>query len=202
MDGTRPLAVAALAGALVGVTLYFYFRRQRSSPPHSPHSPDSTPDSPVAIAVAAPAGDTIVPPQVIIPATVAELDAAIELIWPAAARDASLVLGIDCEWRPTTRESPIARPVAVVQLATERIALVIPILRICTEAGGAVPPSLRALLESPRVIKAGVGVGGDVRKLRAHYHVTVCSALELQALAAAAHGRDASGLSLDRKSVV
>jgi ribonuclease D len=89
-----------------------------------------------------------------------------------------LVLGFDTEWRVMFRKGEAPRPTALVQLCTEDECFLFQVSQ------HAVTPTLRTLLESPRVVKAGVGVFADVAKLRSDYGVEMQGVMNLAQLAA------------------
>jgi hypothetical protein len=78
------------------------------------------------------------------------------------------VIGLDCEWRPVYTPGAAQRPVALLQLSWGRDVLLVPIQRIKT-----IPESLRALLASEHVLKAGVGIKEDALKLTREYGLSL-----------------------------
>lgn len=79
------------------------------------------------------------------------------------------VLGFDLEWEPSAKleTGTIKDNVSLIQIASEsRIAL----FQLASFSGNTIemlmPPSLRAILESPRILKAGVNIGADFTRLR------------------------------------
>lgn len=84
---------------------------------------------------------------------------------PEAARQAvrrfrgEMVLGFDTESRPSFRKGEV-HPVALVQIAGEKEAVLFQVLR------PGVADALVDLLSAPEVLKVGVGLKEDVRKLR------------------------------------
>eukprot|EP00808_Paulinella_micropora_P024099 g20687.t1 len=76
------------------------------------------------------------------------------------------VVGLDMEWKPTYQRGFQSNPVALVQVWNESLAL---LLRVrCFKS---LPPALVELLQHPQLLKAGVGVHEDVRKLQSSFPV-------------------------------
>jgi ribonuclease D len=71
----------------------------------------------------------------------------------------SPVLGFDTETKPSFRKGKNNR-VSLIQLANEKVALLVRINRI------GIPPELADLLSNPQVIKAGVAIHDDIRFLK------------------------------------
>jgi len=85
------------------------------------------------------------------------------------------VVGFDTETRPSFKVGQ-KYPPALAQVATARTVYLFQLLRIdCA-------PVLRALLESP-TIKAGVGIGDDIKALRAVFDFQPAAIVDLGALA-------------------
>ncbi len=74
------------------------------------------------------------------------------------------LLGLDCEWQPQGRGGKQWPMVSVLQLSTETDCIII---RPAGAVSGTmhIPDCIRTVLEDPRVVKAGVGVAEDVRRL-------------------------------------
>ncbi|KAA0147858.1 hypothetical protein FNF29_07071 [Cafeteria roenbergensis] len=140
---------------------------------------DAASDPPAAAAAAAAASSASKAPDA---KHASAPQAALDSPAPAGARLARdcaggarpAVVGLDCEWRPTFRAGAAQRPVALLQLSWGRCVLLVPLLRL-----RAFPASLRALLESPDVLKTGVGVEGDARKLGKDYGVVCRGVLDV-----------------------
>ncbi|KAJ4352699.1 hypothetical protein N0V95_004024 [Ascochyta clinopodiicola] len=76
------------------------------------------------------------------------------------------VLGFDIEWKPYAAASSIKKNVSLIQLACEdRIALFHVALFKGTSAAQLLPPTLKAILESPDIYKVGVAVKGDFSRI-------------------------------------
>eukprot|EP00035_Acanthoeca_spectabilis_P009492 m.168035 g.168035 ORF g.168035 m.168035 type:complete len:393 (+) comp14741_c0_seq6:174-1352(+) len=84
--------------------------------------------------------------------------------------------GFDIEWKVTFVKGEGQRSTALLQIgSTERVVL----FRLCKTPR--FPPSLRDLLESPDIVKVGVGIHGDVLKLERDFGVSVDGAVDLVA---------------------
>ena len=84
------------------------------------------------------------------------------------------VVGLDIEWKPTFVKGQPENPVALIQLATARIVVLVPVKHL-----RALPPALVNLLSSPAVWKVGCGVTADAQKLSNEYGLEVRSVCEL-----------------------
>eukprot|EP00457_Paulinella_chromatophora_P001898 gb/GEZN01001900.1/.p1 GENE.gb/GEZN01001900.1/~~gb/GEZN01001900.1/.p1 ORF type:complete len:872 (-),score=132.28 gb/GEZN01001900.1/:97-2712(-) len=93
-----------------------------------------------------------------------------------------MCVGLDAEWKPSSRSLGDGSRVAVVQLSFKDVTLVIQL----SEMGEQIPSSLRALLEDSTVIKVGVGCIQDGSKLRRDHGITVSGCVELAQLVARA----------------
>lgn len=87
-------------------------------------------------------------------------------------------LGFDLEWKPNFVRGQKENPVALVQLAGVEV-----ILLIQVSAMEEFPQKLREVLESPHIVKAGVGVQNDCKKLWADWHVNTRNCVDLSLLA-------------------
>jgi ribonuclease D len=95
-------------------------------------------------------------------------------------------VGLDVEWRPSPSRGVALGPVALLQLCVGRRCLVFQILR-----ADYVPDSLFDFFADGRFTFVGVGIGGDARKLGAHYGLEVHNTVDLRYLAADALGKPA-----------
>lgn len=82
-------------------------------------------------------------------------------------------IGFDTESKPTFAKGEVSTGPHLIQLATEDKAYLFPI------TGSPVPEELRAILESPRVLKAGFGLGDDLRRLQAKLGIACVNVLDL-----------------------
>ncbi|KAJ7655160.1 ribonuclease H-like domain-containing protein [Mycena polygramma] len=86
--------------------------------------------------------------------------------------------GIDIEWKPNFIKGQPENPVALVQLANSETIL---LLHICHMKR--FPKQLRTVLEDSNVVKAGVGIQGDAKKLYNDCSVDVRNCVDLSLLA-------------------
>ncbi|KIJ45562.1 hypothetical protein M422DRAFT_227191 [Sphaerobolus stellatus SS14] len=93
-------------------------------------------------------------------------------------------LGFDIEYPPTFVKGQPQNKTALVQLASDSI-----ILLVQVSAMSVFPPSIKAILEDPDVVKVGVGILADFVKLRADFGINPASCLELGILARAVDPR-------------
>lgn len=89
-----------------------------------------------------------------------------------------LVVGLDVEWRPSYSRYDVP-PVAVLQLCVCRRCLVFQILH-----ADYLPDALFDFFADDRFTFVGVGIHGDLAKLRAGYGLEVENAVDLRCLAA------------------
>lgn len=88
-------------------------------------------------------------------------------------------VGFDCEWaqsygRPRGREQ---RKISLIQIATENMIILIRIKAIASKR--AIPPNLLSFLRSRAIIKCGVGIEGDAKKLRNDYGIELNGYVDL-----------------------
>lgn len=93
------------------------------------------------------------------------------------------VVGFDLEWDVGTKPgvSPPKRCVSLIQIAAQdKVALFhIALFRGRDSANDLLPPSLRAFLENPNIMKTGVNVGGDVTRMKTCFGVEMQGCVEL-----------------------
>ncbi|KAI3622738.1 werner syndrome atp-dependent helicase-like [Moniliophthora roreri] len=87
-------------------------------------------------------------------------------------------LGLDLEWKPTYVKGAPENPVSLLQLASKATAYLFHLSQI-----KAFPERLRYILENPYILKTGVGIQGDVKKLHKDWGVSVVSCVDLSLLA-------------------
>ncbi|KAI0810375.1 hypothetical protein GGR55DRAFT_136656 [Xylaria sp. FL0064] len=95
------------------------------------------------------------------------------------------VLGFDMEWPwDADKRSRLQDKVALIQLASERkVALFHIALHEGETADDLIAPTLREIIESSKIIKAGVAImGADFKRLRAHFNLEPKGAFELSHL--------------------
>ncbi|KAK0355891.1 hypothetical protein LTR02_005511 [Friedmanniomyces endolithicus] len=91
------------------------------------------------------------------------------------------VLGFDIEWEQRARkESAAKQNVSLIQIACEdRICLIHVAIFAGTSIEHLVPATLREILESNQIVKAGVNIGGDARRMRDYLGVNMRAQFEL-----------------------
>ncbi|KAK7038958.1 hypothetical protein VNI00_010350 [Paramarasmius palmivorus] len=82
------------------------------------------------------------------------------------------------EWQPKTTKTEMERPVALVQIGTEDKVCLVHLSAI-----GAVPERLKFILENPFVLKTGVGIQRDAKKLYCDWGISMTSCVDLSLLA-------------------
>jgi ribonuclease D len=88
-------------------------------------------------------------------------------------------LGFDIEWKPNFTKGRPDNPVALVQLSNADDAVLIQL-----SAMSRFPANLKEVLANPAIIKAGVGIEGDMRKLYQDCNVShIRSCVDLALLA-------------------
>jgi hypothetical protein len=93
------------------------------------------------------------------------------------------VVGFDIEWRPFSPVKNIKQNASLIQLACEdRIALFHVALFEGTTPEQLMPPSLKAILESPDILKVGVAVKGDFSRLKRYLNIQAQGVFELSRL--------------------
>ncbi|KAK7064521.1 exonuclease domain-containing protein, partial [Favolaschia claudopus] len=86
--------------------------------------------------------------------------------------------GIDFEWKPVFRKGQAENPIALIQLANKEAILLIHIHHMSS-----FPTNLQSFLEDPDIVKAGVGIQGDARKLYNDFSVNLRNCVDLSLLA-------------------
>ena len=95
-------------------------------------------------------------------------------LWPPGTTP---ILGLDAEWRPV-REKGTSRTVALLQLSDRNNCVLIQLQQLSH-----MPPALIALLGDANVLKVGVAVLADARKLLRDYELDVRGCVDLQSVA-------------------
>ncbi|OSD05859.1 ribonuclease H-like protein [Trametes coccinea BRFM310] len=90
----------------------------------------------------------------------------------------SKILGFDLEWKPNFVKGRAENPVALVQLASEHLILLIHVSYM-----PAFPEKLRELLADETILKAGVGIQKDCKKLYHDHGVDTRNCVDLSLLA-------------------
>jgi ribonuclease D len=136
-----------------------------------------------------PADDEALPPDAL-PLYTGLTMADVRLVRTAAdAQDARAALlacdtvGFDTESKPTFQKGEVSTGPHLVQLADEHRAWLFQVGRMPAPAEGDNEPPwldvLRAVLESPAILKVGFGLGDDVRRLRAKLGIETRNVLDL-----------------------
>ena len=97
-----------------------------------------------------------------------------------------IVLGLDCEWVSQERqgESPVS-PVALLQLAFPNGTCFL--LRLC-KMEARLPDKLREILEDRNILKSGVGISEDAKKLNTCYGLVMQGCVDLRHVALRCQG--------------
>jgi ribonuclease D len=90
-----------------------------------------------------------------------------------AALTAGAVIGFDTESKPTFLKGELSTGPHLIQLATETRAYLFPIFQ------GLSRPELKAILESPRLLKVGFGLGNDRSALKSRLGIDLANVLDL-----------------------
>ena len=94
-----------------------------------------------------------------------------------------IVLGFDIEWKPFAPADSIKENAALIQIASENRIALFHIARFPGKtAEQLMPPTLKAILESPRILKAGVAVKGDCSRLEKYFPLHIQGVFELSRL--------------------
>ncbi|KAJ7293238.1 ribonuclease H-like domain-containing protein [Mycena rebaudengoi] len=86
--------------------------------------------------------------------------------------------GLDIEWKPSFRKGEPEHPVALLQLANPTTILLLHLVHM-----EYFPKNLQAFLENPDIVKAGVGIQGDAKKLYKDCLVNIRNCVDLSLLA-------------------
>ncbi|CAN0254930.1 unnamed protein product, partial [Scytosiphon promiscuus] len=91
------------------------------------------------------------------------------------------VLGFDCEWAASLTSR---RKVAVIQLSSlSGYTVIFQVKTRRGREGGVMPNALKELMEDPEIQLAGVGVAGDLGRIKTDYDVDGTGAVDVGALA-------------------
>lgn len=94
-----------------------------------------------------------------------------------AALMAADAIGFDTESKPTFAKGEVSTGPHLVQLATDDVVW---LFQTATPAGNALAiPVMKPVLESDAIVKAGFGLGDDVRRLRAKFGIEARNVLDL-----------------------
>ncbi|KAJ4301236.1 hypothetical protein N0V90_003327 [Kalmusia sp. IMI 367209] len=93
------------------------------------------------------------------------------------------VVGFDIEWKPFGSVDSIKENASLIQIASENRIALFHIARFPGKTSKQLlPPTLKAVLESPDTLKAGVAVKGDVSRLEKYLDLKICGVFELSRL--------------------
>jgi hypothetical protein len=131
------------------------------------------------------------PPDVPLPSNVrnviydfAECQIAVEELLQEV-RSSGTMVGLDCEWRSNKLKAKVnetpSLPVAVLQLSTETTCCVIAIHAVFGHHK-AIPPALREFLADAKIVKVGLGIAGDAKRLAEAFKVVTNSCLDILAV--------------------
>lgn len=84
------------------------------------------------------------------------------------------VLGLDVEWRPSYQKGAPENKIALIQLSSPTLCVLVP-----TTRAPRLLPELVAILASPHIYKCGCGIEEDARKLRRDFKVEVAAILDV-----------------------
>ena len=98
--------------------------------------------------------------------------------WTGARADVSAARALDVEWRPTFRAGAARNPVALVQVSSATVCVLVPVAHL-----GGLPPRLRALLEDATVWKCGCGVTDDAALMLNDWGVQLASLFDMARVA-------------------
>ena len=90
-----------------------------------------------------------------------------------AALCAAAVIGFDSESKPTFRKGEVSTGPHLIQLATDTRAYLFPLLLWPSQR------ELKAILESPRPLKVGFGLGNDRSALKSRLDIDLCGVVDL-----------------------
>jgi ribonuclease D len=125
--------------------------------------------------------DTLPPYQGLALAEVRMVRSADDAAAALAAMARADAIGFDTESKPTFRKGEVSTGPHLVQLADDRHAWLFQIGMADAASAAASPmvTALRALLESPTILKVGFGLGDDLRRLRAKLGIETVNVLDL-----------------------
>uniref|UniRef100_A0A7S4M4Y9 3'-5' exonuclease domain-containing protein n=1 Tax=Vannella robusta TaxID=1487602 RepID=A0A7S4M4Y9_9EUKA len=95
------------------------------------------------------------------------------------ARNKTSVVGIDAEWKPNQVKGEKVHPVAVLQIATTKKVFLVQLLHL----DHGIPDSLKEFLAAPTIIKVGVSIVMDAKKLQRDHKIPMRGCVELACLA-------------------
>ena len=91
-----------------------------------------------------------------------------------------LIIGMDCEWKPYfDNKDENKNKVSLIQLSHHKQCLLIRIQKIINDNNGGIPLQLIGLLSNPSIIKTGLNLTGDAKKLYEDYQLSLRGTVEL-----------------------
>lgn len=88
-------------------------------------------------------------------------------------------LGFDTESKPIFFKGQASDGPHLIQLATDDQAYLFPVAHLAAADAAAIITVLKALLESPTIVKLGFGLRDDNQRLRAKFNIEPCAVLDL-----------------------
>ncbi|KAJ3855849.1 ribonuclease H-like domain-containing protein, partial [Lentinula lateritia] len=83
-------------------------------------------------------------------------------------------IGFDLEWKPNFRPGEAENPIAVIQIAFQTASYVVHVRWMRN-----LPDGLAEILENPRIVKVGVGIQNDAKKLFRDLRICLNSCVDL-----------------------
>ncbi|KAJ3893704.1 ribonuclease H-like domain-containing protein, partial [Lentinula edodes] len=83
-------------------------------------------------------------------------------------------IGFDLEWKPNYRPGEAENPIAVIQIAFQTASYVVHVRWMRN-----LPDGLAEILENPRIVKVGVGIQNDAKKLFKDLRICLNSCVDL-----------------------
>ncbi|KAJ4489589.1 hypothetical protein C8J55DRAFT_505455 [Lentinula edodes] len=83
-------------------------------------------------------------------------------------------IGFDLEWKPNYRPGEAENPIAVIQIAFQTVSYVVHVRWMRN-----LPDGLAEILENPRIVKVGVGIQNDAKKLFRDLRICLNSCVDL-----------------------
>ena len=91
-------------------------------------------------------------------------------------------LGVDCEWKPKFKKGRPENKVSVLQIAHPNIIIIVRLNKIENVENAARSSGLSSLLSNENIIKCGVGIEGDKKKLFHDHNIEMLGCVELNDL--------------------
>jgi len=91
-------------------------------------------------------------------------------------------IGLDCEWKPIFHKGINPNPVALMQIACEKLIILVQIHKLKNVKQAFAMSGLSQLLKDRSIAKVGVGIQGDVDKMFADHRVVIKQCIDLNQL--------------------